>query len=175
MSYLVEQLPHCDLLRLSLSTGWFVLSARQVIRSRLSFSFPSVAHRAPVTSCLQDSTPAPDRNLVSRDSVLFLEIPSGRNLLIKTGWDGRKYPKFLGGKKQGWGLVSTWIVDRHNWKMFGRFIDLQSTPERYYLFWSTRYYTIFWVLIQYHTIFAIFYKRKYGQNLRFGDSRQLAQ
>ena len=32
MSYLVEQLPHCDLLRLSLSTGWFVLSARQVVR-----------------------------------------------------------------------------------------------------------------------------------------------
>ena len=31
MSYLVEQLPHCDLLRLSLSTGWFVLSARQVV------------------------------------------------------------------------------------------------------------------------------------------------
>jgi len=28
---LVEQLPHCDLLRLSLSTGWFVLSARQVV------------------------------------------------------------------------------------------------------------------------------------------------
>ena len=106
MSYLVEQLPHCDLLRLSLSTGWFVLSARQVIRSRLSFSFPSVAHRAPVTSCLQDSTPAPDRNLVSRDSVLFLEIPSGRNLLIKTGWDGRKYPKFLGGKKQKISMIS---------------------------------------------------------------------
>ena len=31
MSCLVEQLPHCDLLRLSLLTGWFVLSARQVV------------------------------------------------------------------------------------------------------------------------------------------------
>ena len=30
VSYLVEQLPHSDLLRLSLSTGRFVLSARQV-------------------------------------------------------------------------------------------------------------------------------------------------
>ena len=33
MSYLVEQLPHCDLLRLSLSTGWFVLSAWQVVQT----------------------------------------------------------------------------------------------------------------------------------------------
>ena len=32
MSYLVEQLPYCDLLRLSPLTGWFVLSARQVVR-----------------------------------------------------------------------------------------------------------------------------------------------
>ena len=39
MSYLVEQLPHCDLLRLSLSTGWFVLSARQVVHPRLIFFF----------------------------------------------------------------------------------------------------------------------------------------
>ena len=31
MSYLVEQLPYCDLLRLSLLTGWFVLSAWQVV------------------------------------------------------------------------------------------------------------------------------------------------
>ncbi len=31
-TYLVEQLPYCDLLRLSPLTGWFVLSARQVVR-----------------------------------------------------------------------------------------------------------------------------------------------
>ena len=41
VSYLVEQLPHCDLLRLSLLTGWFVVSARQVICGRFGFSvFP---------------------------------------------------------------------------------------------------------------------------------------
>ena len=35
MSYLVEQLPYCDLLRLSPLTGWFVLSVRQVVRLRV--------------------------------------------------------------------------------------------------------------------------------------------
>ena len=46
MSYLVEQLPHCDLLRLSLSTGWFVLSARQVVtvwKDFLVFSVPGAS------------------------------------------------------------------------------------------------------------------------------------
>ena len=37
MSYLVEQLPYCDLLRLSPLTGWFVLSARQVVCSSKGF------------------------------------------------------------------------------------------------------------------------------------------
>ena len=36
---MVEQLPHCDLLRLSLSTGRFVLSARQVFLGRLRMAF----------------------------------------------------------------------------------------------------------------------------------------
>ena len=35
VSYLVEQLPYCDLLRLSPLTGWFVLSVRQVVRLRV--------------------------------------------------------------------------------------------------------------------------------------------
>ena len=63
MSYLVEQLPHCDLLRLSLSTGWFVLSARQVVRARLSSFFPLVGHRSPTSTCVLENTPVPDKYL----------------------------------------------------------------------------------------------------------------
>ena len=59
MSYLVEQLPHCDLLRLSLSTGWFVLSARQVVHCFESFflCFDSLLNaRFPRTQCVSDLT-----------------------------------------------------------------------------------------------------------------------
>ena len=66
MSYLVEQLPHCDLLRLSLSTGRFVLSARQVFCQRLFFFFlPSQADSWRSSAKTTKTTRPPPKFLLS--------------------------------------------------------------------------------------------------------------
>ena len=92
MSYLVEQLPHCDLLRLSLSTGWFVLSARQVIRARLSFFFSA------------DDTPVLNIFLFLGWHIgpqHFLVLPVTHRSLIKSVDCGRIYCNGLCGSHTG--------------------------------------------------------------------------
>ena len=68
--YNLEQLPHCNLLRLSLLTGWFVLSARQVIRPRLSLTLLCRDHPGPRHYLWSSKPQRPSAS--SRHSVLTL-------------------------------------------------------------------------------------------------------
>ena len=82
--------------------------------------------------------------------------------------------------KVGWNCEGTPGRGRHNSLELGVLVVI--TPERYLFFDPheiTRYFG-FWY--NYHTIFAIFYKSKYGQKLCFfllkarsGDSRHLSK
>ena len=72
---MVEQLPHCDLLRLSLSTGRFVLSARQVFCQRLFFFFAQSC-RLPGLSVFE----------------IFVKVPGRLAGLFKHGQKNSKSP-----------------------------------------------------------------------------------